>query len=240
MKDSFKAAAKRLKEAQKICVLTGAGISADSGVPTFRGKDGLWREMRGEELASIDLLEQNPLLAWQWYDAMRAVIAEKKPNPAHLALAQLQKKKPGLVLATQNIDGYHTAAGNKDVLELHGNFWRLSCMKCGKLSENRVAPMEKLPPKCVCGGLLRPDIVLYGEQLPAGALRLAFESARNCDLCLVVGTSCVVYPAALIPQEAKSAGAFILELNPESTPLSAYADLRLRGNAADILPQLIE
>lgn len=239
MSKQLQEAARRLAASKNILVLTGAGISADSGIPTFRGKDGLWNNRRGEELASIDLLLEDPKLAWQWYDAMRVLISKNKPNPGHLALAALEKMRPDLALATQNIDGYHSDAGSRRVFELHGNFWRLRCMACGKMDENRQAPIKELPPKCACGGLLRPDIVLYGEQLPVEALEGAFARARESDFCLVVGTSCVVYPAALLPQAAKRNGAFLLEVNPENTQLSEYADMTINGTAAAVLPKLV-
>jgi NAD-dependent deacetylase len=239
MNDAIETAKLKLGKAKNVLVLTGAGISAESGVPTFRGTNGLWNNMSAEEVASIDTLNANPEMAWRWYDEMRGVIAANKPNPAHLALAQMEKKYRNFALATQNIDGYHTDAGSADVYELHGNFWKLHCMKCGAAQPNRAVPIGEIPPHCKCGGILRPDIVLFGEALPERAFKYSFAAAERCDVCIVIGTSCVVYPAALIPQIAKRNGAFLIEINPEKTALTPLADVSIHAPAAKTVPEFL-
>ena len=240
MRDAIETVRQKLAKAKTVLTLTGAGISAESGVPTFRGTNGLWNNLSAEEVASIDTLQNNPELAWRWYDEMRGIIVANKPNPAHFALAEMEKKFKAFTLATQNIDGYHTAAGNTGVQELHGNLWQLSCMKCHAVSENRAFPIGVLPPRCKCGGILRPDIVLFGEALPTEAFERSFAAANHCDVCLVIGTSGVVYPAAMIPQIAKKNGAFLVEINPQDTPLTPLADIVLRGTAVDTVPALLK
>ncbi len=230
----------RIREAESVCVLTGAGISAESGVPTFRGKDGLWKKFRAEELANFDAFLRNPELVWEWYSYRRKVINEVQPNPGHLALAEMQKLIRDFTLVTQNIDNLHTRAGSRDVLELHGNITRSYCIRCRKVAtEESMKDFEKTPTCAFCGGLVRPDVVWFGEYLPVAAFEEAIDSARRCDVFLCVGTSGVVYPAASIPLTAKEHGAFVLEINPEYTDLSSRVSETLLGKAGDILPKLV-
>ncbi len=224
----------------KIVVLTGAGISAESGIPTFRGEGGLWKQYRPEELATPEAFARNPALVWEWYDWRRQIIARSQPNPAHRILAEMEEFFPHFTLITQNVDGLHQAAGSKKVLELHGNIWRVRCVREGTVSENREVPLKEIPPRCRCGALLRPDVVWFGEPLPGDVLEKAFAAAEECDIMLVIGTSAVVQPAASIPLVALRRGASVVEINPQETPLSRYATEVLRGKAGEVLPALWE
>ena len=233
-------AAKRLREARRVLVLTGAGISAESGVPTFRGPGGLWRQYRPEDLATPEAFARDPVLVWEWYAWRRELIAPLAPNAAHRALAALEERTPELLLATQNVDGLHALAGSRRLVELHGTIWRLRCLGCSEATEDRRVPLPTLPPRCACGALLRPDVVWFGEALPDAAIAQAFLAARQAEVVLVVGTSSLVYPAAALPQVARAAGAFVIEVNPEPTPLTAHADVSLRGTAAATVPAIVE
>ncbi len=226
---------------RRVTVLTGAGISAESGVPTFRGEDGLWRQYRPEELATPEAFARDPRLVWEWYDWRRRLIGACRPNRAHHTLADMEAGLPDFTLITQNVDGLHHMAGSRRVLELHGNIWRLRCTREGTTHEDRRTPLPDLPPHCAdCGALLRPDVVWFGESLPSEILEAAFAAAAACDVMLVVGTSAVVQPAASLPLIARQRGAAIVEVNPQATPLSDFADLVLRQPAAQALPQLWE
>lgn len=221
---------------RRLAALTGAGISAESGVPTFRGADGLWRQMSMAELFTPQALEERPLLVWQLYDELRTRIAATEPNAGHRALAALGRQRI-LTVITQNIDGLHQRACNEGVLELHGTLWRLRCDACGYREENTQTPLPTLPPACPeCHGVLRPDIVFFTEVLPRQALFGAMLASEQCDLMLVVGTSGVVYPAAGIPAAARAHGALLLEINPEDTALTGEMDYVIRATAADALP----
>lgn len=229
----------RLASSRSLAVLTGAGVSAESGVPTFRGAEGLWKDHNPEELATPEAFEADPLLVWEWYDWRRSIISEKAPNPVHHAIAELEKRYLEFTLITQNVDGLHHLAGSRKVLELHGSIWTVRCVECGNSSENRDVPIKILP-KCACGGLLRPGVVWFGESLPEEALFRAFEACSSADCFLVVGTSGVVQPAAsLALRAAKGAGAFVAEINPEETPLTKAADSRLAGRAGELMPALL-
>ncbi len=228
-----------LAAARSIAVLTGAGISAESGIPTFRGPGGLWNNHRPEDLATPQAFARNPKLSWEWYDWRRQRVSAARPNPGHCALATLESQAAELTLITQNVDGLHRAAGSRNLIELHGSIWRIRCLDCGREIENRAVPLSPLPPLCACGGLMRPAVVWFGEALPADAIHLAAQAARSCDLFLVCGTSAVVYPAAALPDQAVSAGARVIEINIEPTPFTNYAHLSLRGKCGEILPQLI-
>jgi NAD-dependent protein deacetylase/lipoamidase len=228
----------RLRAARSVVALTGAGISAESGVPTFRGAQGLWKQFRPEDLATPEAFARDPKLVWEWYAWRRGLIAAVQPNPGHFALAHLEERAPAFVLATQNVDGLHTRAGSRRVVELHGSVWRLRCVGCGTEREDRSVPSE-LPPRCPCGALLRPGVVWFGEALPDHALREALEAVRGADVLLVVGTSSLVYPAAALPHAGLAAGAFVIEINPEPTPLSEHCQVTLRGRAAEVLPLLV-
>ena len=233
------AAAARLRGARRVLALTGAGVSAESGVPTFRGQDGLWRRFRAEDLATPQAFARDPKLVWEWYAWRREVIAPLRPNAAHVALAALEQRLPDFLLATQNVDGLHAVAGSRRLLELHGSLWRLRCVACGHAAEDRRMSLPELPPRCACGTVLRPDVVWFGEMLPPAAVEQAVAAAQEAEVVLVIGTSSLVYPAAALPEMARAAGAFVVEINTETTPLTASADVSLRGPAAEITPALL-
>jgi NAD-dependent deacetylase len=224
--------------ADSIVALTGAGISAESGVPVFRGDSGLWRNFRPEDLATPEAFERDPLLVWEWYDWRRRKIAEAQPNAGHKALARLERLKPDFTLVTQNVDGLHDRAGSLRILKLHGDIWRLRCTGCGADWPERRSPLPKLPPKCRCGAIARPGVVWFGEPLPPGILREAQHAAESANLLLVVGTSAVVYPAASLIPFAKKAGARIVEINTDETAATPMADASFRAPAGEVLPHL--
>jgi NAD-dependent deacetylase len=220
-----------------VVALTGAGISAESGVPTFRGHGGLWRSFRPEELATPGAFRRDPRLVWEWYDWRRGLIASCEPNAAHRALAEMEAALPEFTLITQNVDGFHQSAGSRQILELHGNIWRTRCTGCGRVTENYQVPLPELPPRCPeCEALLRPDVVWFGELLSPDVLDAAWTATEGCSLMLVIGTSAVVQPAASLPVVALRNGARVIEVNPRETPLSAHAHQLLRGPAAEVLP----
>jgi NAD-dependent deacetylase len=228
-----------LSEVRSMAVLTGAGVSAESGVPTFRGAGGLWRSYRAEELATPQAFRRDPRLVWEWYDWRRGLIGACRPNAAHHVLAEVESHLADFVLVTQNVDGLHRLAGSRNVVELHGNIWRLRCTRdCQPPWEDRTVPLPELPPRCPrCGVLARPDVVWFGESLPREAIEVAFAAARRCQVMLVVGTSAVVQPAASLPLLALQNGAYVIEINPQSTPLSPVADEVIHEPAAIALPR---
>ena len=228
-----------LQAASSVVVLTGAGISAESGVPTFRGQGGLWKQFRAEDLATPEAFGRDPRLVWEWYDSRRAALAQVAPNAGHRALAELEARKPRFTLVTQNVDGLHDRAGSRNVVKLHGDIWELRCLRCGKERRDERTPLPELPPRCDCGGMLRPGVVWFGEPLPAEAWDLAQKATRAAEVLLVVGTSATVYPAAALVPLAMSAGARVIECNVEETPFSSGLDRSLRGRAGELLPQLI-
>ena len=238
-KDATEGFQQRLNRARRVAVLTGAGVSADSGVPTFRGAEGFWRKYRAEDLATPAAFRRDPGLVWEWYDWRRRLIATCQPNPAHHAIAFLERRASEFLLITQNVDGLHRRAGSVRMVELHGNLWRVRCLEEGKIAENLDVPLAVIPPRCECGGLLRPDVVWFGEALPPEALREAFDFAETCDVFLVVGTSAVVQPAASLPAVARGRGAYVVEVNLEPTPLTPVAHESHHGKAGDILPGLL-
>lgn len=227
-----------LEESAGVAVLTGAGVSAESGVPVFRGTGGLWKQYRPEDLATPEAFARDPKLVWEWYDWRRCRIAEAQPNAAHFALVRMEERKPRFGLITQNVDGLHERAGSRRLFKLHGDIWTLRCVRCGRETRDFRAPLPELPPRCECGGLLRPGVVWFGETLPTDAWRGAEETILRADLLLVVGTSALVYPAAGLIGMAKSAGARAVEINLDETPASRYVDLAVRGKAGEILPQI--
>ena len=238
--DQILLARTHLASARNVTVLTGAGISADSGVPTFRGVDGLWRTYRAEDLATPEAFERDPRLVWEWYNWRRELIATKSPNPAHDTLVKLERRwTDHMWLITQNVDGLHRAAGSQRLSEIHGNIWKVRCTGCGVISENREIPLPILPACRLCRALLRPHIVWFGESLWEEDLRRCDEALRACDLLLVIGTSGVVYPAAGFASVAKEVGALVIEINLESTPQSDLVDLSLQGRAKDLVPLLL-
>lgn len=223
-----------------VAVLTGAGISAESGVPTFRGEKGLWRKFRPEELANVDAFMANPDLVWGWYQHRREIINGVEPNPGHHALARLEKKTSDFSLITQNVDGLHRRSGSENILELHGNIQRNKCIRCGKMYDQ--LPDEDLEsvPECECGGKIRPDVVWFGEMLPQDVIRRAFEAAERSVLFFSIGTSALVQPAASLPIAAKRSGAYLVEINVEPTMLTSLTDEFFEGKSGEILPAIIE
>lgn len=229
-----------LKDAQRVAVLTGAGISAESGVPTFRqAQTGLWAQHDQEDLATPQAFLRQPRLVWDWYEFRRSQIARAAPNPGHIALARLENLFPSFILITQNVDGLHQQAGSRDVIELHGNIWRNKCSQDGLPVEISGKALE-MPPRCPrCAGLVRPDVVWFGEALPTEALQAAWEAARASQVFFSIGTSALVYPAAGLPYQALEAGATLVEINLQPTPLSKVAHFTINGLAGEILPALL-
>ena len=238
--ENLQAATDVLRKAKRVLVLTGAGISAESGIPTFRGGGGssVWRGMPFDQLSSARLVEDDLPLLWDWFDYRRGIVGGCKPNPAHEALARASniKRFKSFTVVTQNIDGLHQAAGTREVIELHGSIWRARCLSCGRAESLKVIPQDERPPVCKdCLDSMRPDVVLFGEALPMTNLFVAQDHAEKCDVCIVVGTSAQVYPAAALPHKAKANGATVIEVNTEETELSAYADISLQGKASEVL-----
>lgn len=234
----------RLARARAVTVLTGSGISADSGIPTFRGTDGLWNTFRAEDLATPEAFARDPYLVWKWYNWRRELIAEKQPNAAHEALVKLERRLESRAskfhLITQNVDGLHQAAGSQHVTELHGNIWRVRCTRCGGVSDNRDVPIQILPVCTQCQAVLRPHIVWFGEALAEEDLRESHASLGSCEVLLIIGTSGLVYPAASFAPVAKAAGAYVVELNLERTPATEVVDCSFQGRAKDLVPALLE
>lgn len=228
----------RLKKVKNLAVLTGAGISAESGVPTFRGKDGLWKQYRAEELATPYAFDSNPSLVWEWYDWRRTLIKPLEPNAAHFTLAKMESHYDNFCLITQNVDGLHQKAGNNNIIELHGNIWKMQCTAEKHVIDNFEAPLKEIPPKCQCSALLRPYIVWFGEALHPNIFENAIQAIDNCELLFVIGTSAIVQPAASLPIIAKESNTFVIEVNIEETPLTPIVDVSLQGKAAEILPAL--
>lgn len=217
---------------RRTVVLTGAGVSADSGIPTFRGPGGLWRNFRPEELATPEAFRRDPALVWEWYEWRRKLIREAKPNAAHEALARL----PGAVIVTQNVDGLHARAGSRDVVELHGNIFRVRCVREHTTRVHEEA-FDQIPPRCTCGALLRPDVVWFGEMLPEEALARAAAAVHGAGLLLVIGTSGVVYPAAGF---AGMHSGLSIEINPEASAVSSACTLAVGERAAVAVPPLVD
>jgi NAD-dependent deacetylase len=233
----FESIADKFREAEKIVFVTGAGISQESGIPTFRGKDGLWRKYDAMQLATIDAFYENPKLVWEWYDERRRNILAAKPNAGHKTIADLEKFKQVHTL-TQNIDGLHQRAGSNQVYELHGSIITIKCTVCD-FKEKISSSFLELPPICKCGNMLRPDVVWFGEPLTQDVWGKAMEQASSCDVMFVVGTSLAVSPANMLPVYAKQNGAVIVEVNPEETPMSKNMDLSIRSTSAKALPELL-
>ena len=229
----------RLTAAQAVVAFTGAGISAESGVPTFRGDQGIWKQFKPEELASMDAFLRNPALVWEWYGARKKIISEVQPNPGHHALAAMERLFPAFAVATQNIDNLHRRAGSSCVFELHGNIERNYCMKCGTSYSNAEVLTGSGPPSCVkCGGLVRPDVVWFGELLPEDEWHGALRASESADVVLSIGTSGVVYPAADLPLRAKACGAYVVEVNVEPTELTDQVNEFIPGKSGVLLPEL--
>ncbi|HKO63153.1 MAG TPA: NAD-dependent deacylase [Pyrinomonadaceae bacterium] len=229
----------RFRTAKHVLVLTGAGVSAESGVPTFRGGGDttVWKGMPFDVISSAAMVKRDLNAVWEWFDYRRNLLNLLEPNAAHHAIASWQRRFTQLTVVTQNIDGLHQAAGSTNVIELHGSIWRSRCVDCDARRE--IPRDDHRETLCYeCGSHLRPDVVLFGEMLPPGAFELGIERAAACELCFVVGTAALVYPAASLPEIAKSSGAYVCEVNPERTPLSDLCDEVITGKAGDVLPLL--
>jgi len=233
----FESITKKLVEAKKIVFVTGAGISQESGIPTFRGKDGYWGKYDPMKLATIDAFYEDPKLVWEWYQDRRKNILKVNPNAGHKAIAELEKYKQVVVL-TQNIDALHQKAGSQNVLELHGSIIRIKCTICD-FQDDFANNFDELPPLCKCGKMLRPDVVWFGEQLPQDVWQNAMIHASSCDVMIIVGTSLLVSPANTLPIYAKQNNATLIEINPEETPMSTDMDYTIRGTSANIIPKLV-
>jgi NAD-dependent deacetylase len=233
----FESFENKLKNAKKIVFVTGAGISQESGIPTFRGKDGHWRKHDPMKLATIDAFYSDPKLVWEWYEERRKNMLSAKPNPGHKAIAELENYV-NVVVLTQNIDGLHQKAGSTNVLELHGSMIRIRCTECN-FQDEVWSDFKKLPPICECGKILRPDVVWFGEPLPQNVWHDAIFHANSTDVMLIAGTSLVVSPANTLPFYAKQNNAVLIEINPESTIMSSEMDLSIQATSAYALPQLI-
>lgn len=231
---------KQLAVAKHVTVLTGAGVSAESGVPTFRdAQTGLWAKYRPEDLATPRAFRRNPRLVWEWYEWRRKLVAEAKPNPAHVALAEMEKLFPHFQIITQNVDGLHQRAGSRHVIELHGNITRTKCFDEGTIISSWPDTGD-VPPICPnCGGRLRPDVVWFEEPMPEAEMNQAARASTDCDVFLSIGTSTVVYPAAALPSEALRSGATVVEINPQQTPFTPQAHFALTGAAGVVLPELV-
>ena len=231
----------KLESAQNIVFFTGAGISAESGVPTFRGKEGIWNKLKPEELANFDAFLRNTDMVWEWYQHRRKIVREAQPNHAHSAIAEFQKFYPNVTVVTQNVDNLHKRAGSKKFYELHGNIERNYCIDCKEwYNDIEIDDSKKGAIKCKCGGLIRPDVVWFGEYLPQDEFQNSEIEASKSDICFVVGTSAVVYPAAYIPITAKQTGSYLVEINIESTEFSKTADHSFFGEAGKTLPKVLE
>jgi NAD-dependent deacetylase len=233
----FDNVSQKLINSKKIVFVTGAGISQESGIPTFRGKDGHWRNHDPMKLATIDAFFDNPNLVWEWYEDRRKNILAAKPNEGHFAIANMEKFRD-VVILTQNIDGLHQRSGSTRVLELHGSIIRIKCTVCD-FSDNITQNFELLPPKCTCGNILRPDVVWFGEALPQDVWKNAIEEASTCDMMIIAGTSLVVSPANTLPIYAKQNGATLIEVNPEKTVMSNDMDLSIQATSANTLPKIL-
>jgi len=229
---------KKIATAKSIVFFTGAGVSAESGIPIFRGKDGIWNKLKPEELANFNAFLRNPEMVWEWYNHRKQIIHQSMPNQAHLSISEFQKYFPDVSVVTQNIDNLHRRAGSKTIYELHGNIERNYCINCGTFY-NEELPFEGRVPKCKCGGLIRPDIVWFGEMLPEKEFSSAEKAISCCDIFFIIGTSAVVYPAASLIYAAKENDAFIIEINTEETEASKIANQSFRGKAGDILPEIL-
>jgi NAD-dependent deacetylase len=232
-------AAEIVRASGSIAVLTGAGVSAESGVPTFRGAGGLWKNYRAEQVATPEAFQRDPALVWEFYNYRRCLLTRVRPNAAHRALVEIESCADEFVLITQNVDGLHQIAGSRRVLEIHGNIGAVRCTQCAQVWNKMGQQLPALPRCEACGGLLRPNVVWFGESLPHELWQEAEGAARQCDCMLVVGTSAQVHPAASLAWIAQQAGAQVVEINVEPTPAREIATLGLYGKAGEILPELV-
>lgn len=228
----------RLESSKRLVFFTGAGMSAESGIPTFRGEDGIWKKFKPEELANFNAFRKNPELVWEWYKYRREIISNTRPNPGHLAIAELEKYYSVEVI-TQNVDNLHRRAGSKIIYELHGNIEKNYCIKCNKRYDFFDFKLIDNKNICECGGFIRPDVVWFGENLPLDQFNNGEEAAKWSDILFVVGTSAVVYPAAYIPYEAKKAGSFLVEINLDETEISSICDINIFGKAGETLSDIL-
>lgn len=225
----------RLRKARKASVLTGAGVSAESGIPTFRGAGGIWEKYDFTKLATPQGFRDDPHLVWEWYQLRQREMKKARPNPAHETIVRMERHFEEFAVLTQNIDGMHERAGSKNVIELHGSIWRMRCPRDGTTIDLQ-DPVEEIPPLCHCGSILRPDVVWFGEPLSTEAVNAASEAASNSDVMFVIGTSAVVYPAAALPILTKNSGGLVIEINTEKTEVSSYADFSILGRAGELMP----
>ncbi|PJZ56732.1 SIR2 family NAD-dependent protein deacylase [Leptospira barantonii] len=233
---------KHKQKLKKITAIVGAGVSAESGIPTFRGTDGLWKNFRAEDLATPEAFSKNPKLVWEWYLWRRNIIESKRPNPGHEALVVLEKSHPDFFLITQNVDGLHDSAGSENLVEIHGNIFINRCVSCCRENKTKIGADENsLPPKCEnCGSLLRPGVVWFGESYDDQKLNASIQRMENTDLLLILGTSGSVSMPVYLAQIAKRSGALLLEINPERSSFSSSVDLFLQGKTGEILPLLVQ
>ncbi|MEW6405727.1 MAG: NAD-dependent deacylase [Chloroflexota bacterium] len=230
-----------LRKASRVAVLTGAGVSQESGLRTFRdAQTGLWAQYKPTDLASPEAFARDPKLVWDWYAWRREAIKGVRPNPGHYALVEMESRIPEFTLITQNVDGLHRFAGSKNILELHGNIQRVRCSECRTFTETWGDDSESVPHCQVCDGLLRPDVVWFGENLPRAELEAAVAAARTCDVFFSIGTSGVVQPAASLAFAAHNRGAVVVEINAEPTPLTPKTDFAFHGKSGEILPELVK
>ena len=230
-----------VSNSNEIVVLTGAGISAESGIPTYRGEEGLWKNYSPQELATPEAFFRNPELAWEWYDSRRAIMKNARPNPGHFAITALEKEKRDFTLITQNVDGLHFAAGTRNVIELHGSLWEIKCTECERTEKNYQVPIPKLPPKCdACDAVMRPNTVWFGEIIPMERIDRCLFAIEQCDLLLIVGTSGVVEPAASMGLIAKKSEKPVVEINLDVTPGTGLYDASVMGKSGEVLPLLVE
>lgn len=230
-----------LASASRVVILTGAGVSQESGLRTFRdAQTGLWAQYKPEDLASPEAFERDPKLVWDWYAWRREAIKGVRPNPGHYALVEMEKRIPAFTLITQNVDGLHRFAGSQNVLELHGNIQKVRCSECGRFTENWGDDSDSVPTCSNCGGLLRPDVVWFGEPLPRSELEMAVKASRACQVFFSIGTSGVVQPAASLAHAARNKGSVVVEINAEPTPLTPKVDFAFHGKSGEILPELVK
>jgi NAD-dependent deacetylase len=227
----------RLRDAKRVTVLTGAGVSAESGIPTFRGAGGVWEKYDFQKLATPWGFREDPALVWEWYQLRQIEMKKASPNPAHVVIAAMAKYYPAFRVLTQNIDGMHQRAGSEDVVELHGSIWRMRCERDGT-TVTLDSPVADIPPLCQCGSIMRPDVVWFGEPLKPEVLAEASQAAAESDLMFVVGTSAIVYPAAALPVIVKNSDGAVVEINMEETDVSRYADASFFGRAGELLPAI--
>ena len=250
-RDNIALVRERLARAKNVMAITGAGISAESGIPTFRDEKGLWKEFSPEDYATRAAFRRDPVKVWKWYDERRVNVAQARPNPAHKALAAMEQPGRRVFIATQNVDDLHERAGSTEVVHIHGSIWRTRCERDGTAEENREAPLSEIPPLCMCGEILRPDVVWFGEELPGQPVERIrhYLIEGRIDLCLIVGTEATFGYIVQWALQAREAGAMVVDVNcrtgvaatnPRDTRLGSLVDLHLQGNAGDMLPKLLQ